>query len=96
MKSPAWPPTSTTRVLVNQNYHAAWRSSIGEVEDHHGLLSVVVPAGDHRLGLRYRDPWITAGAVIWALAVLALLALLGSELRAGLNAWSQRWQALPW
>jgi len=33
-----------TRLLVNQNWHAGWRASVGTVTSDHGLLAVDLPA----------------------------------------------------
>ena len=39
-----------------------------------GLLGVAVEAGEHKLELRYRNPWLVPGAVI-SLAALLLLTI---------------------
>jgi hypothetical protein len=84
-----------TQVIINQNYHRAWRTNLGEVKSHQGLLSVAVPAGDHRLRLAFRDPWIVAGACIWVLALLGLVALLGKDGWLRFRAWRDNWRELP-
>jgi hypothetical protein len=66
------------------------------VKSHHGLLSVALPEGDHYVRLTFRDPWITAGASIWGLALLGLLVLLGRDGRLRIHAWRDRWRELPW
>jgi uncharacterized membrane protein YfhO len=41
-----------------------------------GLLGVPVKAGEHRIELRYRNPWLLTGAVITSIAALLLAILL--------------------
>ncbi|HXU64552.1 MAG TPA: hypothetical protein VN962_22790 [Polyangia bacterium] len=57
-------------LLVNQNHHTGWRSNVGQVEDHDGLLAVALPAGPHQVQLRFRPRSAIAGAVSSALALL--------------------------
>lgn len=57
-------------LAVNQNYHPAWRASVGEPFSSEGLLSVRAPAGDYELTLTYRDYSIYAGVAL-SLAALA-------------------------
>jgi hypothetical protein len=85
-----------TEVIINQNHHRAWQANVGEIASHGGLLSVVLPAGDHQVQLAYRDPWILAGACTWVLALLGLLVLLGRDAWHGGCAWWARWKELPW
>lgn len=40
-------------LVVNQNDHPGWRSSVGERLSHGGLLAVQLPAGEHKLTLRF-------------------------------------------
>lgn len=58
----AWSPNALTmqvestrpvRLAVNQNHHPGWRSSVGKVTSWDGLLSVELPAGTHRVTLRF-------------------------------------------
>jgi hypothetical protein len=41
------------RVIVNQNWHPGWRSSVGQVVSNDGLLAIDVPEGSHDLTLRF-------------------------------------------
>ncbi|MDP3274652.1 MAG: hypothetical protein Q8Q09_05610 [Deltaproteobacteria bacterium] len=65
-----------TRVLINQNYHRYWRSREGTVVSHQGLLAVNVPAGQHRVTLRFVDWPSYIAASISLLTLLGLLGLL--------------------
>ncbi|MBI5485808.1 MAG: hypothetical protein HY905_00595 [Deltaproteobacteria bacterium] len=49
------------RLWVNQNYHAGWSSSVGRAEPLENQLTVLVPAGEHRVRLVYRAPGLRAG-----------------------------------
>ena len=85
-----------TEVVINQNHHRAWRTNLGEIRNHQGLLSVDLPAGDHQVRLTFRDPWITAGACIWISALLGLLVLVGRDVRLKIRTWQDHWRKLPW
>jgi uncharacterized membrane protein YfhO len=41
-----------------------------------GLLALPVKAGEHRVELRYRNPWLLTGVVITGLSALLLAILL--------------------
>lgn len=58
-----------TRVLINQNHHKYWRSSVGAVVSHQGLLAIDVPAGRHRVKLRFVDRWLQLGIAVSLLGV---------------------------
>ena len=63
------------RVLVNQNWHPGWHSSVGTVVSNEGLIAVDLPSGEHEVELRFR-PWSTvagAGVTLTSLLVLAAL-----------------------
>ena len=49
-----------TTVLVNQNWAAQWRSSLGTVKSVDKLLAVDVPAGKNVLVLQYKDRFLDA------------------------------------
>lgn len=73
-----------TMLLVNQNWHPGWQSSVGEVQSEAGLLAVTLPAGEYPLTLRFRPRSGLLGGLT------SLLAL------AGLAFWSWRSRgALP-
>jgi hypothetical protein len=62
-----------TRVIVNQNHHVHWRPSVGRLVSHQGLLAVDVPAGRHRLELRFVDRALQASITVSLVTLLALL-----------------------
>ncbi|MBL0195115.1 MAG: hypothetical protein IPQ09_12940 [Myxococcales bacterium] len=68
-------------VVVNQNWHRAFQSNVGSVFSSDGLLAVKVPAGEHRLVIRFRDDRVLIGIAISCLTALALLSLGVRELR---------------
>lgn len=70
------------RLLVNQNWHPGWRSSIGEVVSDDGLLAVELPTGEHDVKLSFRPRSALAGGVVSAVA-LASLIVLGWSARGG-------------
>jgi hypothetical protein len=67
--------TSPARVLVNQNWHPGWRASVGEVVSHRGLLAVDVPAGSHRVTLRYLPRSVLGGLAVSLLALGVVVAV---------------------
>jgi hypothetical protein len=63
------------KILLNFNFDRGWRSNVGEVEEHQGLLSLNVgPAEEKEVVLTFKDPNFTVGCHI-ALAALGLWAL---------------------
>ncbi|MBX3234247.1 MAG: hypothetical protein KIT84_04120 [Labilithrix sp.] len=65
------------RLLVNQNWHPGWTSSIGNVVSQEGLLAVDLPAGDADVKIAFRPRSALAGGAVTlvALVSLGLLAL---------------------
>ncbi len=57
------------RLLVNQNHHTGWRSSVGAVVDREGLLAVELPAGKHEVRLRFLPQSALAGGLTSLAAV---------------------------
>lgn len=55
--------SAATTVLINQNWARGFRTNVGTVRSHDGLLAIDVPAGVHELTVRYRDPMIFVGLV---------------------------------
>jgi NAD(P)-dependent dehydrogenase (short-subunit alcohol dehydrogenase family) len=53
-----------TRLIVNQNWHPGWRSNVGEVVSHDGLLAVDLPAQRSELRLRFLPRSALGGALI--------------------------------
>lgn len=62
-------------LLVNQNAHRAWSTSVGERVDAEGLLAVALPAGDHEVVLTFSDPLFNAGLGVSALTLVGLALL---------------------
>ncbi len=67
-------------VVASENYFPGWRATLdgAPVELHAAyttLRGVVVPAGRHRIEMRYRSSWLAAGAVSSLLSVLLTLAI---------------------
>lgn len=65
---------------INQNWHPGWKASVGEVVSRDGLLAVSLPAGTHRVVLRFLPRSGLGGAAVSALAWAGL----------GLLAWRRR------
>jgi hypothetical protein len=63
-----------TRVLINQNYHPGWKTNLGKVVSHEGLLAVDVPAGEHALTLTFRPRSFVFGVLVSLSALAAALA----------------------
>jgi hypothetical protein len=59
-------------VRVNQNWHPGWRASVGEVMARQGLLAVALPPGTHQVTLRFSPRSAVIGAIVSALALMAL------------------------
>jgi hypothetical protein len=67
-------------VAINQNWHAGWRASAGEVKSEHGLLTVALPAGRRTLSLGF-SPRSATGGALTSLAALAVLFAIALEAR---------------
>ncbi|MDP1827532.1 MAG: hypothetical protein Q8L48_29950 [Archangium sp.] len=65
-----------TRLVINQNHHRGWKSSVGEVVSEDGLLAVELPAGTHDVSLRFLPVSAVGGLLVSALALALLLASL--------------------
>jgi len=80
------------RVIVNQNWLPGFRSSVGEIDEHEGLLALALDsAGDHEVRLAYRPPGLLLGLWISAAGFLAwiaaqILLVLRSRVPRNLNA----------
>lgn len=70
-----------TELLINQNFHTGWRSNVGQVRNHDGLLAVSLPAGIERVRLAFRPRSAMAGAVSSVIACLFACWLIGRERR---------------
>lgn len=72
--------TEPALAVVAQTWHPNWRARVGGAavavwRANHAFQAVAVPAGVHRVELRYVDHAFRLGAIISALTVLALAAL---------------------
>jgi hypothetical protein len=56
--------TRAGTLLINQNYHPGWHSSLGSVVQRDGLLAVELPAGKHEVQLRFRPRSAVFGGLI--------------------------------
>ena len=65
-----------TRVRFNQNFARGFMSDQGTPVDDQGLLALDVPAGDHKLQIRYRPPELLASVAISGIGLLLALYLL--------------------
>ncbi|MFO0558323.1 MAG: hypothetical protein U0269_09900 [Polyangiales bacterium] len=75
------------RVIVNQNHHHHWRSSVGTVVSHERLLAVDVPPGHHRLVLRFVDRALQLSVTVSVLTLLALIAFASYATARWARAW---------
>ncbi len=64
--------TRPARLVVNQNWHAGWRTNVGELVSDKGLLAVELPEGQHHVELRFQPRSALGGAAVAAAALLAL------------------------
>jgi hypothetical protein len=62
-------------VAINQNWHAGWRSSVGDVKSDHGLLTVALPEGTHAVSLHFEPRSAVGGALVSMAAAAALVFL---------------------
>lgn len=72
-----------TRLVINQNHHRGWRSSVGVVVSEDGLLAVELPAGKHEVSLRFLPTSALGGLLVSGLSLGVLLVW-----------WRRRWS--PW
>jgi hypothetical protein len=80
----AWSPNAidldvrlarATTVVINQNWHSGWRTNLGEIASGRGLLTVALPAGEHRLSLRFAPRSAMAGGLASLVAMVGVLLL---------------------
>jgi hypothetical protein len=60
-------------LLINQNYHPGWHSSVGRVYDKDGLLAVELPAGKHEVRVRFLPRSALFGGLILLASLFAAL-----------------------
>jgi len=70
-----------TRVLINQNYHRGWKTSVGTVVNDEGLLAVELPAGSSTLELRFLPRSAVGGLLTSSFALLALFFVVRAQRR---------------
>ncbi|CAM3229868.1 hypothetical protein G4177_24130 [Corallococcus sp. ZKHCc1 1396] len=75
--------TRPTALLINQNWHPGWKSSVGEVVSREGLLGVTLPEGHHRVVLRFLPRSGLGGAAVSVLAWVGLAVLAWGPRRRG-------------
>ena len=66
--------TRPATVVINQNFHPAWRTSRGRLTSHEGLLAVAdLPAGSrYTVRLRYLPPLFFIGLVVSAISLVGV------------------------
>jgi hypothetical protein len=74
--------TRPARVIVNQNWHPGWSSSVGNVISSDGLLAVDLPEGAHDLTLRFL-PRSAVGGIGTFMVGLAVAVVLWRRSRRG-------------
>lgn len=85
-----------TRVIINQNWNKHFKSTVGRVVNHKGLLAIDVPAGTHDLRVAYRDRVFDVCIVISGLTLLGLVIYAAWFVRVRVAAAIRRFRALPW
>jgi len=73
-------------LVYNMNHREGWRSDVGPVKAHRGLVSVAVPSGGSHVRLWYRPPRLGQGVGVAALTIIFLL---------GLGWRERRWRSHP-
>ena len=73
--------------MISITPHRYWKATIdgGKAElirTNVGYQGMIVPAGRHRIEMRYRNPWVIGGAACSLTALLALAVIAVFELRA--------------
>jgi hypothetical protein len=64
------------RIVVNQNYSRGYVSSVGQVVSDHKRVALDLPAGQHRVELRYRPPEFAPTAAISGIGLALIVGLL--------------------
>jgi hypothetical protein len=83
------------RFIINQNHHDAWKTDVGEIASDGGLITVRVPAGEHKVTVEYRDWRVRLGGLITFATLLAIAIRGWKRLRARGLAARRWWRMLP-
>lgn len=62
-------------VAVNQNAHRGFRTDVGRIVPHQGLVAIEVPPGTHRVRLVHFDPLVYGGLVVSVTSLLGMILL---------------------
>lgn len=68
-------------LALNSNYDRGWRASVGSAERMGKQLAVRIPAGDHRLVVRYWPHGLTIGLLLTFVTMLAVVLFFTGRLR---------------
>lgn len=63
------------RLRINQNHHVGWKTNVGRVVTDAGLLAVELPAGTHRVVLRFAPSSATIGLCASLIGLVLAFAL---------------------
>jgi hypothetical protein len=67
---------NATTIIYNMNNDKWWRTSVGDIVTHKGLLGIRVPAGTHSIVLSYEPFPFYIGAMVSAVSLLTVIGLL--------------------
>ncbi|HVJ91565.1 MAG TPA: hypothetical protein VM580_17300, partial [Labilithrix sp.] len=84
-----------TTVLVNQNWAAPWRASVGTVKSFEKLLAVDVPAGKNVVVLEYSDRFLNTCLLVSLASLLGVAFVLGRDGVRWAKRERARWDTLP-
>lgn len=70
-------------LIINQNYHPDWHITRGTIQSWKGLMAIPLPAGYHRLELRYLSRSFAIGLLIsfFGLILIGIVVLISSKIR---------------
>jgi len=83
--------TRPARVIVNQNWHPGWRSSLGAVTSDADRLAVDLPEGSHDVSLTFLPRSAVGGATTTLLALAGLAAIFWLTKRRGEPRTARAW-----
>jgi uncharacterized membrane protein YfhO len=61
-----------TRVFINTGYDRGWRTDIGEAIEINKQLAIDLPAGHHKVHIKYWPHGLTLGFVLLALGIAGI------------------------